>query len=191
MASRWQIEMMHLFDPRHGCRIALSIFVILSAGTLSACGRDPASRDVVATVNDEAIRPADFRSLPGRESSPEKQLDSLIDERLLIQEAKKLRLDEAEPFIRTIKLFWEQTLIRDLIRHKEAEFAAKVSVDESEIQAYYSRLEGQRGTLEENRDRIRGILRGEKVRGLIETWLVDAREGARIDVNREILEGIN
>lgn len=50
-------------------------------------------------------------------------------------------LAEDERFIETIRTFWEQTLIRDLIEEKSKEWNDKLFVTEEEIQEQYKRLQ--------------------------------------------------
>ncbi|MDD5218258.1 MAG: SurA N-terminal domain-containing protein [Candidatus Omnitrophica bacterium] len=135
----------------------LTIFLagVFSLGMLSllGCGKkQPASaRKIVAMVNQEAIYDSDLQkemelnavSNPLAQMNGEmidRQLQLMIDKRLLIQEAKRNKLDEKDKFIRTIKLFWEQTLIRDLADFKRQELEKTVSVSDAEIKNYHDQL---------------------------------------------------
>jgi len=70
-------------------------------------------------------------------------VDLLIDKKLLIQQARKSALDQAERFVDTIKTFWEQTLIRELITLKNNEFDNAVTVSDEAISDYYNKLSRQ------------------------------------------------
>jgi len=116
------------------------------------CGRSGNKKDVVlAKANDSKIYVKDFTKAlafrhkkdPFFRTTPraiQDQLNLMIDRTLLIQEAKKENLDEKERFVNTIKTFWEQTLIRDLMKEKEKEFSKAVSVNEDEMKGYYENL---------------------------------------------------
>jgi hypothetical protein len=55
-------------------------------------------------------------------------LEGLIRKELLIQEAKRLKLDRKEKFVRAIERYWESTLIRDIMDLKGKEIAKKIFV---------------------------------------------------------------
>ncbi|MFH1790444.1 MAG: hypothetical protein ABH885_00465 [Candidatus Omnitrophota bacterium] len=130
----------------HGVGVMLITALAVSAG----CGRPAGDGgDVLATANGEKILVKDFQSemdfmkrkdplfkvTPG---SVDDQIDVMIDKKILIQEARKNKMDESGRFVSTIKAFWEQTLIRDLMERKQDELAGTVSVSEQEIKDYYA-----------------------------------------------------
>ena len=106
---------------------------------------------VIATVNGESVYVKDFdRALafnfkrdPNFRVTPQivnEQLSVLIDQKLLIQEAQKKRLDRTDKFVNTIKNFWEQTLIRDLLDEKDKELTEPLGAGEDEIKRFYSHM---------------------------------------------------
>ncbi len=115
----------------------------------------PQKERVIATINGEPVYVGDFkRSMalnfkrdPMFRVTPqtlEKQINLLIDKRLLIQEARQRKLDQTERFVNTIKTFWEQTLIRDLISHRDREIRDSITVTEKEALDYYDNLSHQK-----------------------------------------------
>jgi hypothetical protein len=127
----------------------LSIIVILSA-----CNRTcPLSKTdkVVAYVNNEPIFASDLKrsmALKAQQdplliTTPDvqqEQLDIMIDRKLIIQEALQKGLARQDSFVETIKTFWEQTLIRELIDFKKKEFQNYLYVTDKEIKQYYDNL---------------------------------------------------
>jgi hypothetical protein len=57
-----------------------------------------------------------------------------------IQEAVKKGITKDERFVETIKTFWEQTLIRELLNAKNKEWAERLYVREDEIRKEYERM---------------------------------------------------
>ncbi len=123
---------------------------ILVSISVIGCGKKSQDK-VLATVNGEPIRAAEFnRSLamnfkrdPSFSLTPEtleNQVNMLIDRRLLIQEARKRELDQTDRFISTIKTFWEQTLIRDLMAEKDRQMKESVFASKDEIINFYDKL---------------------------------------------------
>ncbi|MBN1871785.1 MAG: SurA N-terminal domain-containing protein [Candidatus Omnitrophica bacterium] len=133
-------------------RSSLPILVFLTIALFSGCAKDRGlSEKALATVNGENIYLQDFkkelalrvRQNPSFRVSPETLndlLDSMIDRKLIIQEAIKEKLSEEDRFVQTIQNFWEQTLIRDFIEFKNREFEKKTFVTDKEIADYYLKI---------------------------------------------------
>lgn len=124
----------------------ISIFLVINIG----CAKKPTEK-IIAKVNNDPIYASDLKreialktkADPLFKITPhtlENEIDSIINKRLLIQEAQKLELDQTDRFVNTIKTFWEQTLIRDLITSKNKEFKDKIAVTDEEVKGYYNRL---------------------------------------------------
>ncbi len=132
-------------------RFILSIALFLIAGLLmSACARKQASEKIIAVINDYKMTVEDFnyeskevlstgKMLGEIPITREDILDALIVKELLIQDAQKRDLDKDRDFMKTIELYWEQTLIRDLLKEKSKEIKRRVSVYENEITDYYNK----------------------------------------------------
>lgn len=129
--------------------VILVPIIFLASLVMMACNSGTAGKDkVVATVNGAPIVAAELRkevagygkNNPITRHTLEDQLKVMIEQKLLIQEAVKLRLNEDAKFAETIKKFWEQTLIRNLIEAKTKEFADKIFVTDDEIAKEYERM---------------------------------------------------
>lgn len=119
---------------------------------ISACGGEKSREQAVASVNRSPILLKEFQkelAVHSRRDPAirlnarviEEQLEIMIDKKLMIQEATRMGLAEDERFIETIRTFWEQTLIRDLIGTKTKEWNDRLFVTEDEIQEQYNRLQ--------------------------------------------------
>lgn len=128
----------------------LVVLCFLSA-LFSACSRGTEGQERVATVNDAPLFLKDFeeevslatRRDPTFRITPQALEDLLrtgIDRKLMIQEAVKRGLAEDERFVETIKTFWEQTLIRELIGAKTKELGDRFFVTDDEIKRHYERM---------------------------------------------------
>jgi parvulin-like peptidyl-prolyl isomerase len=111
------------------------------------------SRDkpVVASVNgapifltdlqkDLQIHDRRFDRTTGTAEAAEDQLRTMIDRKLMIEEALRLRLNESEHFEETLTAFREQILVRELIRTKAREWENKLIPGEKEIEREYRRM---------------------------------------------------
>lgn len=128
------------------------IFFILFLLPIAACEKNKPQGENIASVNGAPISAAEFQkevSLcskrdPAFKITPqmlEEQLNTVIDKKLLIQEAMKKGLAEDPQFAETIKTFWEQTLIRELVELKAKEWADRLFVTEDEIERHYQRMQ--------------------------------------------------
>lgn len=129
----------------------ISIIFILAL-FITSCGRDKQQSESIATVNNAPVLLKEFQKEISIQSKKDptfkitsktlqEQLDTMIDKKLMIQEAMKMGLAENERFVDTIKTFWEQTLIRELIDAKMKEWADRIFVTDEEVQKTYQRMQ--------------------------------------------------
>ncbi|NOX96659.1 MAG: hypothetical protein GXO98_01055 [Nitrospirae bacterium] len=127
--------------------LILPLFFFILVG----CARNKPPQNIAATVNGEPIYVKDLKREIARKAqqdpsykltprSFEEQLNIMINRRLLIQEAMKKKLAGKKRFVNTIRSFWEQTLIRDLMDYKKEEEKNFIFVTEEEVKDYYQKL---------------------------------------------------
>ena len=142
------------------------VFLILSPAFFAGCGAGPSTRDAVAVVNGTPIGKPEFEKEitlraaqdPSFKPTPqnlEEQLNLMINRKLLIDEAVDRKLVEDDRFKTSIRIFWEQTLIRLLMDSLSKDFEQTTSASEEEIMNYYSKL-GSRVSFEikRNKDKV-------------------------------------
>jgi len=123
-------------------------FSIMLAATGCTDRGKPAAEPQIASINDTPILLKDFErevttatrrdpTIRITEDSLATLLDSMVERKLLIQEAVSMGLSENERFLSTIKAYWEQTLIRELIDSKTVEWADKTFVTDDEVRRHY------------------------------------------------------
>ena len=108
----------------------------------------------------------------------------LIQTQLLIQEARKRKLDERELFRETIERYWESTLIRDLLAEKGAEIRKNTVVSEEDLITYYQANKeflGER-PLEEIRQEIAQKVEDRMVTDRLEAWIGSLKKAATIEI---------
>ena len=160
--------------------------LVLVLGTvlfLVSCSAPEDRGEAVARVNESVISAEDFREEaamaarrnPAMEMTPETMdgvLRDMIDRRLMIQAAVEMGISEKEEFIRTIKEYWEQTLIRELIAAKAGEWEEKLFVTDPEVRDYHRKMgykvsarAAEAGTEEEAEEILEAMLSGELAPG--------------------------
>ena len=117
-------------------------------------------------------------------------LEGLIRKELLIQEAKKLKLDRRDKFVKAIERYWESTLIRDIIELKGRELSKRSYVSQDEIEARYREMAKSAedvAPLNEIQERIIKELKEEKRTRMLEEWINDLRRNAKIEIFEDLL----
>jgi hypothetical protein len=124
------------------------------------------------------------------EEAKKEFLEGLIKKQILIQEAKRLKLDTKEDFVRVIQRYWESTLIRNLLDLKGQEISKAIYVSEDEIQKRYEEKvkSGESlAPLTTVREEVRQQLLEEKKTGMLEGWVGELRKKATIQISEDLL----
>ncbi|MBL4901135.1 MAG: hypothetical protein JKY62_00600 [Desulfocapsa sp.] len=176
-------------------------FFLGTCFVLSGCSGDSTdNKEYLVRVNDFHISTADVDKLLKLEI----QLDSnfylsedtrtafvqqLVQTQLLIQEARKRKLDERESFRQTIQRHWECTLIRDLLEEEGEQIRETTVVTQEEIEAYF--LENKdflgEGTLQQLSPELSKKIEDKKVTDQLEKWIAELKSAAIIDITDQKL----
>ena len=146
--------------------LPLIFFLLSAAFLLYSCKQSPRDKSVVASVNgnpilltelqkDLAIHDTRFDKTKLTHEAVEDQLRTMIDRKLMLEEALKLKLDKSEHFEETTGLYREQALIRELIKAKNKEWENTVGATDEEIAREYKRM-GYRAVIRATRVPDRG-----------------------------------
>lgn len=117
-------------------------------------------------------------------------LDELITKEVLIQEAQKLKLDREKEFVKTIERYWEATLIRNLLESKGNQISKIILVSEQEIESRYNEMKKSNHKLpglSEFREKIIKDLRERKKTRMLEDWIKETKQKAKIQINEDLL----
>jgi hypothetical protein len=181
-------------------RVMISLLLLLMV--LGRCSPEQTDqRDILARVNDYELTREEFQQQLASEMELDKDfkltdeakgefLEGLIRKELLIQEAKRRKLDREDKFIRAIERYWESTLIRDLLETKGSEIQKSTVVSEEEIETRYrERKASNEGLppLEEIRDELTQEILEEKKSRALKGWIDGLREEAKVEINEELM----
>lgn len=174
----------------------LFTFFLVSGLLLGSCTGDPAEKKgYILKVNaytissDEVDSRLKFESELNSnfyvsEDTRAEFVRNLIQSQLLIQEAKKQKLDQREMFRQTIQRYWESTLIRDLLAEKGVQLRKTTVVTQEEAEAYYYKnkeLLGE-GTFEDLQPELVKKIVDQKVSARLASWIEDLKTGADIEI---------
>lgn len=137
------------------CQLSLSVY---------GCGA-PKERSgdakIVARINSYDMTVEDFRgAAKAIGGTKERVLEELLIRNVLIQEAQKQNFDKDKAFMKEIERYWEQALLKLLIKQKTAEFSEAFKGNKSEVEAAMGK------------------------------WVKDLRDRANIKINKENFDDI-
>ena len=184
--------------------VAVLLFVMLP---MSGCGKKPEASmlKVLAKINNYDLTTEDFRDearlslarqYPLGESDKAKEdlLDEMIVKKLLIQEAQAHNFDKDRAFMKEIERYWEQALLKLLIKNKVQEFSQNVTVGEDEVEKEYGRIISQEGSaagsFEKLSKDIRSDLRRKKINDAFNNWISGLKSKSNVRVYKENLKYI-
>ncbi len=184
-------------------RVSFLIILLCVLISITACARKEGPERVVATINDYDMTVEDFnyeskevlhmgRVLGDFPVTKEDLLDALITKEILLQEAQKENLDKDRNFMKSIELYWEQTLIKNLMLKKSEEIEKKIMVYEDEINDYYNKMSpDEKKPLAEVKDEIVTRIKMKKEREFMDEWINGLRSKSRIRINKKIFNELH
>lgn len=170
--------------------------LILAAG----CGRVAKERIVLAKINNYEITQEEFEeefkeSNFGRTDTLESRkefLDSLINRKLILQDAQREGLDKEKNFLKMIERFWEQSLLKLALDKKSREIAGSVLVSDKTIEETYNRMLKE-GKADKSYDQMYQQIKWEIIKlkeaQMMNGWIEELRKKANVKVNYELLKG--
>lgn len=177
-------------------RTFIAAVITISVWLTGCSGDSPADKPYLVRVNDYRICAEDINSLLKFEAELDSNfyisedtrtefIQDLIQSQLLIQEAKKRKLDQRENFRRTIQQYWESTLIRDLLAEKGAQLRASTVVSQAEIDEYYrnNTENPEEDAKEKLKPEIAKLLEDQKTTARLKEWIEELQTEADIEIN--------
>ena len=180
---------------KKGFCLLLTLTLLLS---LLCCTEQKVDNDeILAKINDYELTKEYFESLLVANLQWEEDfmltkdarrlfLAQLIQKELLVQEAKRLRLDTKKKFIEAIERYWEATLIKNLMDLKGNEIRKMTYVTQEEIETRYEEMKKSGKDLpplETIAKEIAERLTEEKNNEKLRIWIDSLRNTAKIEIN--------
>ena len=175
--------------------------VIGACVVFSGCGQEGHKSAVLATVNGEKITVADmdrqleemppaYKEMFADPANREKLLARLIKEKLLLQEAKRAKLEQREDIQKKIKAIKDQLLVQEVIN---LNVISKITISDKEVADYYKANEekiqqyAKGKSFNEIKGQLKEIALQEKQNGYFEKWIKKLEDEAKIVKNMEVL----
>lgn len=181
--------------------VLFSFLLVLSFSLFCCSQEQTEKKEILAKINDYELTLKDFEIQLGDELEMDQDfkltrearkefLDQLIRKELLIQEAKRLKLDRRNSFVRTIERYWESTLIRDLMELKGREINKRTLVSQEETESRYEKMKQSDPDLapfKDMREKIAGQIKEEKKRKRLVDWINELRKDSKIEIDQKLL----
>ena len=183
-------------------KFSFYLLLIFLSVSFYCCSQEKVDeRRILARINDYSLFLDQFQYQMARKIDLDKDfkltdeakrefLEEIIRKELLIQEAKKFKLDRKEKFVRSIERYWESTLIRDVIDLKSKEIDRRAYVSQKEIDARYSEMRKSNEKLpplKAMHEKISKELKEKRKTKMLKEWINDLRKNATIETYQELL----
>jgi len=179
--------------------IGLMVFFLILVGLFFITKKNLTHESYVLRINNFPMSKEEFEEYfkqmnAGKKDSPEnrkKVLETLVNKKIILQEAEKEGLQKSKEFLKTLQDFYEQLLFKMILDKKSKELGSKINVSDEEVKARYQLLKDKGLVLQplsEVYEKIKWQVFREKQTQALDSWLQDLRKKARIEVKeKEIL----
>ena len=168
--------------------------VILLVGLfIAGCMSRPEDRKILARINNYEISEDEFEeefrvssySHSDTVESRGEFLNTLINRKLILQDAQKRGMDKDGSFLKMIERFWEQSLLKLALDRKSNEIAGSAFVGDKEVKEAYEAM-FKEGKTDKPYDQmyqpIKWQITKQKENQTMSDWLISLRKRADIKI---------
>lgn len=175
---------------------AVFIFALVGYGCAKSV---PDKRQIIAKINNYEITKEEFNeefklspnSRTDTLDSRKEFLNTLVNRKLILQDAQSKGLDKDKDFLKMVERFWEQSLLKLVLDRKSKETAGLVIVSDKEIEAVYNKLKAD-GKTDKTYEQAYSQLKWEIVRAketrILGDWMASLRNKSNIKLDLELLK---
>lgn len=125
-------------------------------------------------------------------------LEELIMRKILVQEAQKENFDKDRAFMLNIERYWEQALVKSLLKKKLEDISGMIRVTQKEIENEYSIMKSEVAadkqasfpSIEDLSAEIGDNIIKRKKAVIIEKWVESLRKRAKVKIDQGVLDEI-
>lgn len=175
-------------------------FLLLLILAVSGCGKPaPKDKQIIAKINNYEIAKEEFDdefrlspySRNASFNSRKEFLNTLINRKLILQDAEAKGIDRDKDFLKAVERFWEQSLLKLVLERKTNEIAGAVTVTDKEIEALYNKLK-EEGKTDKSYEQLYSQLKWEITRiketRMLGDWVNSLRNKSDIKLNLDLLK---
>ena len=121
------------------------LIITLAILMIFGCKAQAKNGQILAKINNYEITKQEFEeefknsgfSVSDTEDSRKSFLDTLINRKLVLQEAQRQGLDKDKAFLKSIERFWEQSLLKVMLDKKSKDISLLKGADKKEVEDAY------------------------------------------------------
>lgn len=170
--------------------ITLSLFLCVCCG----CGKKEKAAikigDIPITLREFNDAYEQGRFQYGEDLSRKDFLEAYITRKLILKEAEDIGLDHDPQILKSLQLFWEQTLLKLALARKVNEATVPIKIDEEEMRLFYEENKGEDFAgkdFSSVQEEIKLLLFREKQRKALQGWMDSLRDRKKIEVDYKLL----
>ena len=164
------------------------------------CQSKPPVGKIVAKIGDYVITKEEFEDvfksssygIQDNVASRQVLLDNMINQKLIILDARAKGLDKNKDFLHMIQSFWEQSLLTIALREKSKDISpGTTQISSQEVQAVYDQMVKDGKTDKSLNDvypQIQSILTKQKESEKLNQWVNDLRQKTTVEIHQEYLK---
>ncbi len=179
-----------------------AVIFLMTVAVFSGCGPQarPPDGKVVLTVNDYQVTRQEFDEGFDASAFAERSdvaqaradyLENLINQKLIVLEAQKKKLDRTQDFLRSVERFWEQSLMTISLGVKTREISNSLDIREYELRRFYDNMVKEGITTKSYQDvypQIKWQAQKQMESRLLSEWMKDLRSKAKVSYDKELLK---
>jgi hypothetical protein len=169
-----------------------SIMLFIALGAFFGCAEKekPAIKigtiEISAPAFEQSFRESNLANAKDKEKARQEFLDTLIYRKLILKEAEETGVSKDPEFLKSIQLFWEQSLLKLMIDKRSRELFAGIKVSDQEVKNFYERHKEDsfaNKELSKVYDSIKILLLKEKERAALQNWVDAMKSKTNIEID--------
>ena len=144
--------------------------------------------EITAKEFDEAFKMSG--SADKKDANRKEFLDNFINRKLILKEAENLGVNKDPEFLKSIQMFWEQSLLKLALDRKSKALFMRIQVTDQEIRNFYEKNKEQHFAnkdISKVYDAIKILMLREKEKLALQGWVNSLRKKTKIDINYKLL----
>jgi hypothetical protein len=117
-------------------------------------------------------------------------IDHYLSTKLILLAAEEQGLDKDPQFLKGVEFFWQQSLLKMMLKRKTKELSQNQTLTDQEVLAYYQSVKDKYfkdKKIDEVKLTIRAILLRQKQQKAIEAWIEELKQKADIQIDKKQL----
>lgn len=170
------------------------IILVLVLSVILGCAKKEKAAVKIGTIEitakefDEGFKVSNFAN--DKEKGRGEFLENLINRKLILKEAENEGVNKNPEFLKSIQLFWEQSLLKLMLDKKSKELFANIKVTDEEIRNFYEKNKEKsflNKDLPKVYEAIKLLMFRQKEKISLQNWLNSLQKKTKINIDYKLL----